>query len=119
MDLPLRSRTHEIKSVVFRSSEKFFSGDPDFDWMQAIRTRRRCTHPKRDPDKPKKGNPRRARTLRMPAPTTRPNEVVAACGDSFLFRGLGHVALHLRVDAQVVERPGDHGQHGVAWSSCS
>ena len=29
-------KEHEIKSVAFVSSDKFFSGDPDFDWMHSV-----------------------------------------------------------------------------------
>jgi LCP family protein required for cell wall assembly len=35
VDLALEVKRHEVRSVAFVSSERFFSGDPDFDWMRA------------------------------------------------------------------------------------
>ena len=34
VDLALKVKGAKVKSVVFRSSEQFSSGDPDFEWMQ-------------------------------------------------------------------------------------
>ena len=58
----------KIRSVVFRASEKFFSGDPDYDYVQetvrqGARTRRR----RRPSARPR--SPRRWRTPSTPAPT--------------------------------------------------
>ena len=36
VDLAGKVKEHDIRSVAFVSSEKFFSGDPDFDWMQQV-----------------------------------------------------------------------------------
>ncbi len=36
VDLALRVKGGEVKSVVFRNNERFFSGDPDFDYLQAV-----------------------------------------------------------------------------------
>jgi anionic cell wall polymer biosynthesis LytR-Cps2A-Psr (LCP) family protein len=36
VELALRVKEKKIKSIAFVSSEKFFSGDPDFAWMQEM-----------------------------------------------------------------------------------
>jgi LCP family protein required for cell wall assembly len=36
VDLAGKVKEHDIRSVAFVSSEKFFSGDPDFAWMQQV-----------------------------------------------------------------------------------
>jgi LCP family protein required for cell wall assembly len=35
VDLALKMKDHRVKSVVFRSSDEFYPGDPDFDWMRS------------------------------------------------------------------------------------
>jgi hypothetical protein len=47
----------KLKSVVFESSDQFFSGDPDFEWMRetaakAIDPPPRDERPKSDPGRP-------------------------------------------------------------------
>ena len=34
VDLALKTKETRVRSVVFRSSEEFFPGDPDFVWLQ-------------------------------------------------------------------------------------
>ena len=36
VDLALRVKEQKVKSIAFVSSDKFFSGDPDFTWMQSV-----------------------------------------------------------------------------------
>jgi polyisoprenyl-teichoic acid--peptidoglycan teichoic acid transferase len=36
VDLALRVKEKKVKSIAFVSSDKFFSGDPDFAWMQSV-----------------------------------------------------------------------------------
>ena len=36
VDLALKVKEKRIKSIPFVSSEKFYSGDPDFTWMQSV-----------------------------------------------------------------------------------
>lgn len=36
LDLALKVKDAKVKSVVFRPSERFFSGDPDFDYMRQV-----------------------------------------------------------------------------------
>ncbi|GAA4364536.1 LCP family protein [Nocardioides caricicola] len=36
VDLALKVKEKKVKSVAFVSSDKFFSGDPDFTWMQSV-----------------------------------------------------------------------------------
>jgi LCP family protein required for cell wall assembly len=56
VDLALKVKDAKTKSVVFKSSENFFSGDPDFDWMRE--TVEKAIHPpRRDPNRPKPDNP--------------------------------------------------------------
>lgn len=50
--LALRVKDANIKSVVFRSSDKFFSGDPDFDYMREV-VQKTLVPPKRTPGEPK------------------------------------------------------------------
>jgi LCP family protein required for cell wall assembly len=35
VDLALKSKQHRVKSVVFRSSDEFYPGDPDFDYLRS------------------------------------------------------------------------------------
>ena len=35
-DLALEVKDASVRSVVFRSSDQFFPGDPDFAWMQSV-----------------------------------------------------------------------------------
>ena len=53
VDLLLKVKESKVRSVVFRSSDKFFSGDPDFDYMQEV-VRKAI-----DPDPKPKGKKRR------------------------------------------------------------
>ena len=52
VDLALEVKDAKTKSVVFKSSENFFSGDPDFDWMRS-QVEKAINPPPRDPNKPK------------------------------------------------------------------
>ena len=36
VDLALKIKDARVRSVVFRSSDKFFPGDPDFEWMRSV-----------------------------------------------------------------------------------
>ena len=45
VDLGMRVKEHKVKSVAFVSSDKFFSGDPDFPWMQSVVER--TLHPRK------------------------------------------------------------------------
>lgn len=36
VDLALKVKERKMRSVAFVSSDKFFSGDPDFDWMRSV-----------------------------------------------------------------------------------
>ncbi len=36
VDLALKVKEKKVKSIAFVSSDKFFSGDPDFTWMQSV-----------------------------------------------------------------------------------
>lgn len=52
VDLALEVKGAKVKSVVFKTSEKFFSGDPDYDYVRE--TVQRALHPtKRKPGQPK------------------------------------------------------------------
>ena len=55
VDLVLKVKDTRVRSVVFRSSDKFWSGDPDFEWMQsvvrrALTPKARSGHRDRPPD---------------------------------------------------------------------
>ena len=56
VDLALKVKDAKTKSVVFKSSENFFSGDPDFDWMRET-VEKAIYPPKRDPKRSKPDNP--------------------------------------------------------------
>ena len=60
VELLLRVKDAKTKSVVFRSSEKFFSGDPDYDYLRS--TVERAI----DPPQRKNGKPKRNRTVEDP-----------------------------------------------------
>jgi hypothetical protein len=45
VDLGMQVKEHPVKSVAFVSSDKFFSGDPDFGWMQTVVDR--TLHPRK------------------------------------------------------------------------
>lgn len=45
VELGMRVKDAKVKSVVFKTSDKFFSGDPDFDWMHEAVDR--ALHPKK------------------------------------------------------------------------
>lgn len=36
VDLALRVKEKKVRSVAFVSSDKFYSGDPDYTWMQSV-----------------------------------------------------------------------------------
>jgi LCP family protein required for cell wall assembly len=44
VDLALKIKDARVRSVVFRSSDKFFSGDPDFEWMRSVVRRALTPH---------------------------------------------------------------------------
>lgn len=60
VELLLRVKDAKTRSVVFRSSEKFFSGDPDFDYLQQTVARAI------DPPARKNGKPKRNRVVEDP-----------------------------------------------------
>jgi LCP family protein required for cell wall assembly len=63
VDLALQMKDAEVRSVVFRSSERFFPGDPDFGWMRrvvrkALRPPQQSTGDQaRPPQRPRKAGP--------------------------------------------------------------
>jgi LCP family protein required for cell wall assembly len=59
-ELMLRVKDAKTKSVVFRSSDNFFSGDPDYDYLRATVARAI------DPPKKKNGKPKKNRTVEDP-----------------------------------------------------
>ncbi len=50
VDLAMDVKDKRVKSVVFRSSDEFYPGDPDFDWMQSVT--RKALSPTGKKDKP-------------------------------------------------------------------
>ncbi|MCD4534576.1 LCP family protein [Nocardioides sp. cx-169] len=50
VELALEVKKAKVKSVVFKSSDKFFSGDPDYDYLHE--TVQRALHPKPKPGRP-------------------------------------------------------------------
>jgi polyisoprenyl-teichoic acid--peptidoglycan teichoic acid transferase len=56
VELALKVKDAKTKSVVFKSSENFFSGDPDFEWMQET-VQKVLDPPKRKPRQDKPANP--------------------------------------------------------------
>ncbi len=52
VDLALRVKRSGVKSIVFRNSDQFFSGDPDYEWMQSVVAKTL------DPAPPKERGPR-------------------------------------------------------------
>mgnify|MGYP000918869789 FL=1 len=55
VDLALKVKEKKVRSIAFVSSDKFFSGDPDFTWMQSVVAKALEPHPgggaKGDPGK--------------------------------------------------------------------
>ena len=45
VDLALRVKEKKVRSIAFVSSDKFFSGDPDFAWMQSVVAKALEPHP--------------------------------------------------------------------------
>ena len=56
VDLALEIKDASVRSVVFRSSEAFFPGDPDFVWMQQV-VRKALRPPVDRPHEPGQGRP--------------------------------------------------------------
>jgi len=56
VELALKVKDAKTKSVVFKASENFYSGDPDFDWVQSV-VQKSLDPPKRNPKKAKPDNP--------------------------------------------------------------
>jgi LCP family protein required for cell wall assembly len=56
VDLALDIKDASVRSVVFRSSEEFFPGDPDFAWMQQV-VRKALRPPADRPREPGQGRP--------------------------------------------------------------
>ena len=52
VELGLKVKQAKVKSVVFRNSDKFFSGDPDFDYVQDV-VQKTLRPPARQPGAPK------------------------------------------------------------------
>ena len=52
VELALKVKQAKVKSVVFRNSEKFFSGDPDYDYVQDV-VQKTLRPPARKPGAPK------------------------------------------------------------------
>ena len=65
VDLGMRIKDASVTSVVFRSSEAFFPGDPDFDWMRQ-KVRQALEPPK---DRPRDRGAARASASAKPTPT--------------------------------------------------
>jgi LCP family protein required for cell wall assembly len=53
VDLALQVKDASVRSVAFVSSEKFFPGDPDFEWLQETVDRALAPPPARNPDRPR------------------------------------------------------------------
>jgi LCP family protein required for cell wall assembly len=51
VELALKTKETRVKSVVFRSSDEFYPGDPDFDWMQDTVTKALQPHHKKKSDR--------------------------------------------------------------------
>jgi polyisoprenyl-teichoic acid--peptidoglycan teichoic acid transferase len=47
VELALKTKDTRVKSVVFRSSDDFYPGDPDFSWMQETVKKALAPHPKK------------------------------------------------------------------------
>ncbi len=56
VELGLKVKDAKTKSVVFKRSENFYSGDPDFDWVQET-VQKSLYPPKRKPTQDKRDNP--------------------------------------------------------------
>ena len=71
VDLALRIKDASVRSVVFRSSEEFFPGDPDFAWMrQKVRTALRAPE-----DRPRRsGDQTRPSATPSASPSASPTE---------------------------------------------
>jgi LCP family protein required for cell wall assembly len=70
VDLALDIKDASVRSVVFRSSEEFFPGDPDFAWMQQV-VRKALRPPADRPREPGQGRPSATPT---PTPGVEPSE---------------------------------------------
>jgi hypothetical protein len=66
VELALRVKDASVRSVVFRSSDEFFPGDPDFEWLRSA-VRKALKPPRRD--RP----PRDAGAGSTPAPSPTPS----------------------------------------------
>ncbi len=67
VDLALRVKDASVRSVTFVSSDKFFPGDPDFEWLRDAVDRALVPPPPRpNPDKP--------RPTQTPSPTPTPTD---------------------------------------------
>jgi hypothetical protein len=51
VDLALKVKEKKVRSMAFVSSDKFFSGDPDFTWMQSVVAKALAPHPGGDGSK--------------------------------------------------------------------
>ncbi len=56
VELGLKVKDAKTKSVVFKRSENFYSGDPDFEWVQET-VQKAIYPPKRKPNQEKRDNP--------------------------------------------------------------
>jgi polyisoprenyl-teichoic acid--peptidoglycan teichoic acid transferase len=56
VELGLKVKDAKTKSVVFKRSENFYSGDPDFDWVRET-VQKSVYPPKRKPNQEKRDNP--------------------------------------------------------------
>jgi hypothetical protein len=65
-----------IRSVAFVSSDRFFPGDPDFEWLQDAVQRALEPQPKRNPDKPRPTATPTPTDPAQPTPTATPTPTV-------------------------------------------
>lgn len=71
VDLAMQIKDARVTSVVFRSSEAFFPGDPDFAWMQQV-VRKALRPPADRPRQPGEGRPSATADPTPGAPTEEP-----------------------------------------------
>jgi LCP family protein required for cell wall assembly len=76
VDLTMKVKNHDLRSVVFRSSEEFSPGDPDYDWMHAA-VQKAVDPPKRNTD-PGSGLSGEPPSSEPTTPSESPDEAVGA-----------------------------------------
>ena len=73
VELGLRAKDGDTRSVAFISSREFFSGDPDFDWMRE-KVQRALDPPARRPDRTPTPTPSETPGPTPPTPTETPGD---------------------------------------------